>query len=87
MTTEKSSTERKKNIVSLYYNGKSVEEITQQYGVPRSTFYRWVKKYAEPERCKEYSPPEQIRELLDTIAALEEENQLLRRAIAIIAKH
>lgn len=35
----------KKELVQQYYNGGSVSTICLQYGIPRSTFYTWVKLY------------------------------------------
>ena len=39
------SDEQKQELVTLYYNGESVADICLQNGVPRSTFYTWLKLY------------------------------------------
>jgi putative transposase len=39
------SDEQKQELVACYYNGKSASDICLQYGVPRSTFYTWLKPY------------------------------------------
>ncbi len=39
------SDEQKQELVALYYNGESVSDICLQNGVPRSTFYTWLKPY------------------------------------------
>ena len=39
------SDEQKQELVTLYYNGESVADICLQNGVPRSTFYTWLKPY------------------------------------------
>ena len=39
------SGEYKKSIVHLYINGKTAEEIVNEYGIPRATFFGWLKKY------------------------------------------
>ncbi|WP_250229729.1 transposase [Anaeropeptidivorans aminofermentans] len=41
----KFSDEQKQKLVALYYNGESVSDICLQNGVPRSTFYTWLKPY------------------------------------------
>lgn len=35
----------KKELIALYYNGKSVSDICLQNDVSRSTFYTWLKPY------------------------------------------
>ena len=41
----KLSIEKKKELVSLYYNGIPVSEICQEYQISRSTFYTWIRTY------------------------------------------
>ena len=37
--------EFKKNIVKLMENGKSIADISREYGLTRSILYEWKKKY------------------------------------------
>ena len=37
--------ELKKQIVMLYNNGKSANEIMEEYKISSSTLYRWIKNY------------------------------------------
>ena len=39
------SDEQKKELVARYHGGESVSDICLQNGVPRSTFYTWLKPY------------------------------------------
>ena len=39
--------EFKKGVVHLYINGKPIEEIQSEYGISRSTFFGWLKKFRE----------------------------------------
>ena len=39
------STEAKQSLVARYQAGESVAEICADTGVPRSTFYTWIKPY------------------------------------------
>lgn len=39
------SNEQKQELVAIYYSGESVSDIYLQSGVPRSTFYTWLKLY------------------------------------------
>ena len=82
----KMTEEFRRNMVHLYYDGKAVDEITQQYGVPRSTFYRWLKKYSRSETKPDAITTAKVKAMMETISALEEENKLLRKAIAILSK-
>jgi len=42
--------EYKKSVVHLYINGKTVDEIINEYGIPRATFFRWLKN-SERSNC------------------------------------
>ena len=78
-----SKDEYRKMLVHLYNNGKSIREICQEYNVPKSTFYRWLKKYAENEpRITEGD----IKLLLGKLATLEEENTTIKKALYILNK-
>ena len=35
----------KKSIVKMIKNGKSVSDISREYGIGRSAIYSWIKKY------------------------------------------
>lgn len=35
----------KKSIVKMIENGKSVSDISREYGIGRSAIYSWIKKY------------------------------------------
>ena len=38
--------EFKEQIVSLYNMGKTVSQLSSEYGVTRVTIYRWIKEYS-----------------------------------------
>lgn len=40
---------KKQELVSQYYNGKSVTEICQEHQISRSTFYSWIQAYRPVE--------------------------------------
>ena len=54
-------------ILKAYDQGKSVEEITREYGVSRASFYKWRQRYGGME----------AREL-KRLKELEEENRRLK---------
>ncbi len=61
-------------VLKAFDQGKSLEEITREYGVSRQTFYQWRKKYGGLE----------AREL-KRIKELEEENARLKKMYANLA--
>ena len=68
--------ESKKNLVALHSNGKSQAELCREYGVSESALAKWIKNYSK-----------QVKELQKRNAALEEENLILKKAIAIFMPH
>ena len=68
----------KKSLVSLHQNGKTQSQLCKEYGVSQSALGKWVKQYSTVEVGD--------GELL-TAKQLEEENLILKKAIAIFTPH
>lgn len=76
--------EFKKSIVALYQNGKSQAELSREYGVSLSAIAKWIKQFSEVKiDDNTILSAKQIRELQKRNALLEEENLILKKAIAI----
>lgn len=59
------------NVLKEYENGKSVEELTKEYGIGRATFYKWRQRYGGMEASE-----------LKRLKELEEENRKLKMMYA-----
>ena len=80
--------EFKKSLVSMYQNGKSLTQIAREYGVSLSALSRWVKLFSEVKLDDQtIMTAKQIKELQKRNALLEEENLILKKAIAIFTPH
>jgi len=80
--------EFKKNIVELYKNGKSQTQLSNEYGVSTSALSKWIKQYSGIKmEDNTIMTAKQIRQLQKEKAALEEENLILKKAIAIFTPH
>lgn len=78
----------KKSIVKLYENGKSQNALANEYGVALSSIARWVKQYSEVKFDDgTILTARQIKQLQKRNAQLEEENLILKKAIAIFTPH
>jgi putative transposase len=62
------------SILKDFDNGKSVEELTREYGVSKATLYKWRQRYGGMEASE-----------LKRIKELEEENSRLKRMYANLA--
>ena len=79
--------EFKKGVVHLYINGKPIEEIQSEYGISKSTFYGWLKRFREIRISEnEVMTAADIAALQKKVATLEEENLILKKAMAIFTK-
>lgn len=58
-------------VLKEYENGKSVEELTREYGVSRASFYKWRQRYGGMEASE-----------LKRLKELEEENHKLKMMYA-----
>lgn len=78
----------KKSLVSLYHNGKTQSQLCKEYGVSQTALSRWVKQYSTVETDNgEVLTAKQVWELQKRNAQLEEENLILKKAIAIFTPH
>lgn len=75
----------KKNIVALHQNGKTQTELSKEYGISVSAISRWIKFYSEVRvDDNTVMTAKQIKELQKRNAQLEEENIILKKALAIM---
>jgi transposase len=79
--------EYKNTIIELYNSGKSITELCNEYGLAKSTIGTWLKKL-KPITVDEDTTinPTDYKAMLKKIARLEEENEILKKAMAIFAK-
>lgn len=78
----------KKSLVSLFQNGKSQSQLCKEYGVSKSALSKWIKQYSTVQTDDgQILTAKQIKELQKRNAKLEEENLILKKAIAIFTPH
>ena len=86
--SSKYTEEFKETIVNLYHSGKTYSQINKEYGVSHSALSNWIKKYSEVKiDDNTILTARQIKELQKRNAQLEEENLILKKAIAIFTPH
>ena len=77
--------EFKTTLVELYNSGKSLADISREYSIAKSTVSLWINK-SKPivmDNGKVITTAE-YQELLKKMARLEEENEILKKATAIV---
>ena len=80
--------EFKKSVVTLYSNGKTQSQLCEEYGISSSALSRWIKLYSEVKtEDGTVMTAKQIKELQKRNALLEEENVILKKALAIFTPH
>lgn len=78
----------KKSLVNLYQNGKSQTQLSKEYGVSMSALAKWIKAYSEVKVDEDtILTAKQVRDLQKKNALLQEENIILKKAIAIFTPH
>ena len=77
----------KKTIVNLYENGKGISELYREYGVGKSTIDSWIKKYKTIiTSTGETTTNDEILKLQKKNRELEQEVEILKKAVAIFSK-
>jgi transposase len=86
MPNSKYTEDFKKSIVSLHQNGKPQSQLSREYGISSSAINKWVKMYSEVKiDDNTVVTAQQIKELQKRNALLEEENIILKKALAASA--
>ena len=87
-TSPRYTEEFKRSVVSLYSNGKTQAQLCEEYGISSSALSRWIKAYSEVKVDDgTVMTARQIKELQKRNALLEEENVILKKALAIFTPH
>lgn len=81
---KKYSQERKDLILQLVATGKPVAEISREYGIAEQTIYKW-KKNTSPVAGSSLTPI-QIKQMEKEMTRLRQENEILKKAMAIFTK-
>lgn len=77
----------KKMIVELYENKKPVVEIKREYGVAEASLYRWIKEYGKIKvENNQITTNHEIKRLKKELAQAKEENEILKKAVAIFTQ-
>ena len=77
----------KKTIVNLYENGKGISELSREYGVGKSTINSWIKKLKTiTTSTGEVTNNDEILKLQKKNRELEQEVEILKKAVAIFSK-
>ena len=86
----------KKMLLEVYNSGKPVLEICSEYGVTNATIYNWLKNPPsnEPKKAiikvvsneNNITNAKQILKLEKQLSIIKEENEILKKAIAMFAK-
>ena len=72
----------------MYQNGKTQTQLAREYGVSISALSRWIKLFSEVKIDDQtVMTAKQIKELQKRNALLDEENLILKKAIAIFTPH
>ena len=79
----------KRTLVNLYQSGgKTQAALCREYGIAPMSLNRWIKQYSTVETDDgEVLTAKQVKELQKRMAQLEEENLILKKAIAIFTPH
>lgn len=78
--------EFKTMIVELVLSGKEVKDVASEYSLSGSTIRTWVKKKTPIDVEGDTTNLEEINRMRKENARLKEENEILKKAMAIFAK-
>lgn len=77
----------KKTIVNLYESGKRKTDLTREYGISYTNINNWIKKYGTIKTSTgEITTNDEIIKLKKKNLELEQEVEILKKAVAIFSK-
>ena len=78
--------EYKDMIVELFKSGMSLGELSSEYGIAKSTINGWIKDEKENKVDEnEVMTLKEVKALKKEMARIKEENEILKKAMAIFA--
>ncbi|SJT93172.1 Transposase [Clostridioides difficile] len=78
--------EYKNMIVDLFNSGMSLAELSSEYGIAKPTINGWIKDVKEIKVDEnEVMTLKEVRALKKEMAKIKEENEILKKAMAIFA--
>ena len=84
---KKYNTEFKSMVVELYQTGRSVKELSREYGVSEVTIYKWIKQLSPIASIDDTEMTlEEIKRMRQEMLRLQEENEILKKAMTIFAR-
>ncbi|GEA29514.1 transposase [Clostridium beijerinckii] len=95
-TGKRYSDDFKKMVIELYNSGKPVLELCSEYGITNPTLYKWLKNPPGNEskkpiikvdnKPKDVNKDKELLKLQKENERIKEENEILKKAIAMFAK-
>ena len=77
----------RKMVVNLHNSGQSVKDLSSEYGVSEVSIYRWIKDFTPVDSSdKDSLTPKEAAEIQKENLKLEQELEILKKAMAIFAK-
>lgn len=77
----------KKTIVNLYETGKSIADLSREYGVGHTNVRNWINKYQTiTTSTGETTNNDEILKLKKELKQVQLENEILKKAVAIFSK-
>lgn len=84
---QKYTKEFKETIAHLHESGKPVSELVKEYDIANQSVYKWIKLYG---KSKTSNPEDlslhELQQMRKELAKMKEENEILKKALAIFAK-
>ncbi len=77
---KKYNAEFKSMVVEIYKNGRSVKELSREYGVSEVTIYKWIKQISPIASIDDTDITlEEIKRMKQEMLRLQEENEILKK--------
>ncbi len=84
---KKYNAEFKPMVVELYKTGRSVKELSREYGVSEVTIYKWIKQISPIASIDDTEITlEEIKRMRQEMLRLREENEILKKAMPLFAR-
>lgn len=79
----------KKTMVELYESGQKVQDLVSEYGVSDAAIYTWIKRYGTVQGKTKEEPfsYDDYLKLQKEMKRMKEENEILKKAMAIFARN
>lgn len=86
-TRRRYDAEFKNQLLGMHRDGRSIPSLASSFGINENLLYRWKKEANKSQTVEEQSETLEIKRLKKRLKEVEQERDILKKALSIFSRH